>query len=393
MLVSVPPRHSKTETVLHAIAYQLARDPKTRIGYCTYSASLARAKSRLAQGYALNSGVTLSSRAASRWETTAGGFVLAVGIGGSLTGEGLDLLIVDDPFKNREQAESPLIRAKVYDWLSSTANTRLEPNGAAFVLHTRWHTDDLIGRLIKEEKGYDVLNLPAISQEGKALWPSRWSVEELLRKQSQDITDYDWQSLYLGNPRPKEGLVFKRLESRHIVPHSKLVEQFKLGGRGWKFRVHAGKDFGHTDPGCLIWGGVTGDGVLVILGEVYASGILYDGEGWVRIVREASSAHNISTIAADPSGAGNIRLLRKGLDGSAVVIGADNSITDGLNAINSYLQRTRADGSPCVLISDACKNLVREMQSYQYASGSELPLPGKDHAIDALRYLVRSFNR
>lgn len=147
--VSVPPRHGKTETVLHGIAWLLARHPGWRIAYVSYAADIARSKSRQARDYALRAGVRLrdDSAALHEWGTREGGGLLATGIGGPLTGHGVRALFVDDPHKNRADADSPTSRENVFNWFTSTAMTRVEPGGSVGVVHTRWHPADLIGRL------------------------------------------------------------------------------------------------------------------------------------------------------------------------------------------------------------------------------------------------------
>jgi predicted phage terminase large subunit-like protein len=210
-LVSVPPRHGKTETILHAIARYLARNPTRTVGYATYSYNLAKSKSRSARDYARRAGVQIRDDAdsLSEWRTTLGGGLLAAGVGGTWTGHGVDVLIVDDPIKNREDAESRVVREKVFDWLTSTALTRVEPGGAVIVNMARWHADDLIGRLARDQAAlWEVLNLPALDEEGDALWPEQWSAEALAEKRAE-IGEYDFASLYLGSPRVRGTNVFR----------------------------------------------------------------------------------------------------------------------------------------------------------------------------------------
>lgn len=219
--ISVPPRHGKTELLLHGIAWTLKHTPAREIGYVSYEASIARAKSRLARDYAGTAGVTLRDDANSlhEWLTPAGGGLRSGGIGGPLTGHGFGILVIDDPTKNREEAESHLIREKNWDWLTSTALTRLEPTGSVLIVHTRWHEDDLIGRCMREAEKYvesggeeghpwEYVNLQAISdQTGDALWPKRWPREVLLKRRKA-IGEYDWASLFQGEPRAKGGHIF-----------------------------------------------------------------------------------------------------------------------------------------------------------------------------------------
>lgn len=216
--VSVPPRHGKTELLLHAIAWWLSRHPEQICTYISYAAEFAQRKSKRAMELARKAKVPLAGdiQRASYWQTGVGtGGMMATGIGGIITGEGSNLMIIDDPTKNREEAESVTIRNKNWDWFTSTAMTRVEPGGSVIVVHTRWHDDDLIGRLAKD-RGWEYVNLPAIAQKndplgrrpGATLWPSRWPLKEL-KARRQEVGEYDWASMFQGMPRPKGGRLFK----------------------------------------------------------------------------------------------------------------------------------------------------------------------------------------
>lgn len=229
--IAVPPRHSKTETLVHSVPWRLLRDPTCEIAYCTYEANLAYSKSRRMREIAQQVGVKLkkASQGVQEWQTAEGGRLIATGVGGPLTGRGAKLLIIDDPLKNREEAESTVIRQKIWDWFTSTALTRVEPGGSVIVCHTRWHDDDLIGRIKREFAGEDAgpkwthIAMPAVAEtlesltvngetvetvHRRALWPSRWSLPELDKKRKL-VGEYDWSALYQGEPRPKGGRLFQ----------------------------------------------------------------------------------------------------------------------------------------------------------------------------------------
>jgi predicted phage terminase large subunit-like protein len=224
IVVSTPPRHGKTETVLHFIAWVLAHDPTVTIAYVTYQEALALSKSRKALAYARAAGVEIASSALHEWRTLQGGGLLATGIGGPLTGQGVQILIVDDPVKNRVAAESPAQREHTWEWFNDVAFTRIEPGGSCAVIQTRWHDDDLAGRLIKMSKGQSAgedadasttgravwrnIHMPAINEQGVALWPERWSLADLAAKRGQ-VGEYAWASLYQGSPVPRGMSLFK----------------------------------------------------------------------------------------------------------------------------------------------------------------------------------------
>jgi predicted phage terminase large subunit-like protein len=213
-ILNAPPRHAKTELLLHFVAWFVRRNPRKTVGYVTYSGDLAHSKSRLARDYARRAGVVIRDDADTmhEWRTPEGGGCLAAGAQGSWTGQGVDVLLIDDPYKDRRDAESPLIRARVVQFYQSVANTRIEPGGSIFVTHTRWHERDLSGWIKAEsEDGADYgdpINLPALDAAGVALWPARWSADDLEKKR-RGVGPYDWAALYLGAPIPKGGQVFR----------------------------------------------------------------------------------------------------------------------------------------------------------------------------------------
>lgn len=200
-----PPRHGKTDTVLRFIAWCIWQNPKIRIAYCTYGADLSHEKARVARDLAVELGVKLKAERVDRWQTTAGGGMWSVGVGGPLTGKGFDIVIIDDPFKNRVESESPTYRDRVREWFRAVARTRLEPGGSVIVFATRWHPDDLSGTLIRE--GFKNLHLPAINDDGEALWPERFDIDAL-REIEREVHAYTWESLYQGRPRPRGSTVF-----------------------------------------------------------------------------------------------------------------------------------------------------------------------------------------
>jgi len=211
---SAPPRHAKTESVLHVPTFALRRKPELTLSYSTYADRLSRSKSRKARRLAHAAGIETTG-SVNEWRTEEGGGLLAGGVGGPLTGHGVDIGIVDDPIKNRAEAESEVKRAGLLDWMRDVLMTRIEPGGSIFVFMTRWHPDDLIGTLVDE--GFDYINLPAVSDEGAPLWPERWPLQEL-RKKEEGAGAYTWASLYQGQPRPRGSRVFNDVHNYSALP-------------------------------------------------------------------------------------------------------------------------------------------------------------------------------
>lgn len=218
VFLTMPPRHGKTETVKHGIARLLLIDPSRRVGYISYASRLAEKKSREIRTLYQRAGGKLAPDAFARsdWRTGVGdGGLWAAGTQGSLTGEGFDLLVIDDPIQGRAQAESGIEREKLWDWFNDVAFTRLEPDGSILVVHTRWHIDDLGGRLIRD--GWTHIHLPAIDAHGRALWPKRYDIDKLTRIRRQQ-GEYAWKSLYMGQPYARGGRLFGDPQFFDVLP-------------------------------------------------------------------------------------------------------------------------------------------------------------------------------
>lgn len=210
IVVATPPRHGKTETLLHFIVWCLKQRPEWTFGYASYAEDIAYAKARTALDLAKQQDdIELRTTSLGEWRTTKRGGMLTRGIGGGLTGMGINVGIVDDPVKDRLQAESVVYRERTWAWFTDVFLTRIEPGGSVIVNMARWHPDDLAGRLVRE-KGWEYLRLPAFSGDEKnptALWPHRWTVA-LLSELKRMLGAYGWESLYQGNPRPRDGKLF-----------------------------------------------------------------------------------------------------------------------------------------------------------------------------------------
>jgi predicted phage terminase large subunit-like protein len=228
-LVSVAPQHGKTDTILAGLARHIARRPWLRNGYATYGDRLARKKSRQCRDIALAAGVQLrdDAQAVNDWMTVEGGGLLATSSHGALTGNPIDgILVIDDPHKDRADAESALSRENIWDWYNSTAKVRCHPTASILVVHTRWHEDDMIGRLSKERtaderKVWEEINLAAIRDDGQPLWHRR--PLSFLEEQKRG-GEYDWWSLWMGSPRPRGSSVF-----RGVKFYDQLPVRYRIG--------------------------------------------------------------------------------------------------------------------------------------------------------------------
>lgn len=207
------------------LAYLTQRDPTRTHAYAAYGADLARSKSLKARKYAERAGVQTSGTFR-EWRTPEGGGLLASSIGGTLTGHGVDgLAVVDDPVKNKVEAESKNRRDAIHGWFTDVLETRLEPSSSVIVTMTRWHPDDLAGRLIADG-GWEHINLEAICETlddpngralGEALWSERWPIEELQKKKKR-APEHTWLALFQGRPRKRGGSVFRGAASYQQLP-------------------------------------------------------------------------------------------------------------------------------------------------------------------------------
>jgi predicted phage terminase large subunit-like protein len=208
-------------------SYFIGRDPSRRVITVCYGDALARkfgrANRRKIEEFGKDLfGVSVSSENASmnNWGIQGhDGGMISAGVGGPITGEGADLLIIDDPIKNREEAESVTYREKVWDEWQNTLLTRLHPGGAVIIIMTRWHQDDFVGRLLSLEPDiWTVVSLPAEAEEndplgrpvGAPLWPEHGFNAEWMSVTKEAVGTRAWTSLYQQKPSPQEGSILKR---------------------------------------------------------------------------------------------------------------------------------------------------------------------------------------
>jgi predicted phage terminase large subunit-like protein len=220
LMISCPPRHGKSESVtIRYPVWRMERDRKLRVCVGCYNQEFAarfgRAARRAAAGRFPLSG---ERNAAQEWETPEGGMFRSCGVGSPPTGMGFELLVIDDPVRSAEEAESKAYRDRVWEWYSRDLYTRREPGCAVLLIQTRWHEDDLAGRILASESAgqWEVVNLPALAEaddalgreEGEALCPERFDREALLDIQ-RTMGGYGFEALYQGRPTPREGSFFK----------------------------------------------------------------------------------------------------------------------------------------------------------------------------------------
>ena len=229
LMVFMPPRHGKSMLISEYFpAWFLGRRPGKNVITSSYSAELAedfgrKVRNQLTdetwQAIFPHAQIDNRTASASRIDMMQGGSYMAVGVGGSATGRGAHLFLIDDPVKGREEADSETYRRRAKDWYASVAYTRLQRGGAIIVIMTRWHEDDLAGWILNEHQheGWEVLSLPAVADasdslgrnKNEALWPDAFPLETL-NTIKQTIGPREWLALYQQRPAPDEGAYFKR---------------------------------------------------------------------------------------------------------------------------------------------------------------------------------------
>lgn len=274
LMLMMPPRHGKSEIVSRRFpAYIFGRNPDISIIGASYSSDLSSRNNRDIQRIIDDdmyrnifpnttlSGKNLKPNAPGRYLRTSDIFEIvghkgtyrSAGVGGGITGMGGDILIVDDPLKDRAEADSPTIREKVYDWYTSTFYTRLSPGGGILIIMTRWHTDDLCGRLLQAMKAnegdnWEVIEFPAIAtkdeehrKQGEALHPERYPLEQLTKIKAA-IGTRDWEALYQQHPTVDGGTIIKE---NWIKTYTVLPADFDTIIQSWdmSFKDKTSSDF------------------------------------------------------------------------------------------------------------------------------------------------------
>lgn len=261
LMITMPPRHGKSMLASEFFpAWYIGRNPDHYVVTATYAQELAddfgrKVKNQIedAAYSAIFPGVSLAddSKSAKRFhiDGSLGGYehstgqrgaFYAVGVGGPLTGRGAHLLLIDDPVKNREDAESEVIRKKTKDWYTSTAYTRLMPGGRIVIIQTRWHEDDLAGWLQTEHghEGWVTLDLPAIDDDGNALWPEQYPIEAL-EQIRRALPPRDWSALYQQRPSPDSGDYFKK----------EWLHEYETAPPRAQMLIYGGSDYAVTADG------------------------------------------------------------------------------------------------------------------------------------------------
>ena len=391
LMVFMPPQHGKSELVSRRLpAYLLGIKPTLKVIGCSYSADLAGSFNRDVQriiddeAYAnvfpdttLNSSNVKTSAKGSYLRNSDifevvghKGFYKSVGLGGSLTGTPADIGIIDDPVKDAVEADSPTYRARAWDWFTNVFMTRLHNDSQILVTQTRWHDDDLSGRIISKmnkDNDWTILSLPAICdgrsdidprQVGEALWPEKHSLKRL--KEVEDSNPRAFHALYQQDPQPfKGGMVFPN---------------WQIGTYEGKAKVAFGLDFGYSpDPLALIEVAIQGNS-LYLKEHLYKQKMEVDD--MQRIIPEIIP-RGVEVFCDHRQELINM-LFKRNVNAKQATKGKD-SIDLGIKTIQKFT----------IFVHPDSHNLKRELKAYRYKEDKDgNPIGGKysesmNHLIDS----------
>ena len=242
IVINMAPRHTKSEFASYLLpSWMIGKNPKLKIIQATHTTELAvrfgrKAKNLIdSQEYQkiFQTKLREDSKAAGRWETNEGGEYFAAGVGGSITGRGADLLIIDDPHSEQDALNTNALE-RTWEWYTSGPRQRLQPGGIIVVVMTRWNTKDLTGKLINAQKEtkadqWEVIEFPAILPNEKPLWPEYWKLEELEGVKA-GLPIGKWNAQYQQNPTAEEGSIIKRewwqLWDKDLPPLHHVIQSY-----------------------------------------------------------------------------------------------------------------------------------------------------------------------
>lgn len=255
-MLLLPPRHGKSELASKRFpAFCLGQRPGLQFISASATAGLAEDFGREVRniiGSEEYSRVfprtTLAedSQAKGKWNTSASGVYYAVGVGGAVIGRGADIFLIDDPYSTMEDAQSENTRKKVWEWYTGSVYNRLQPGGSIVLINHRMHEDDLTGALLNQQAAggdeWQVVELPAINDDGGALWPEAYPIETLRQIQRNTLPRY-WSALYQQKPAPDEGDYFKREWFRWYTEAPKHLRaygasDYAVTAKGGDYTVH-----------------------------------------------------------------------------------------------------------------------------------------------------------
>jgi hypothetical protein len=390
LMVFMPPQHGKSELTTRRLpAYMVGLNPDLKIAICSYSATIASNFNRDVQRiiddapyYDIFPGTSLNENSAINPSKNTflrnsevfeiigrQGFVKTVGVGGSLTGTPVDIGIIDDPFKDREEAMSSRIRDKVYSWYTDVFKTRLHNKSQQLLVMTRWDQDDLAGRILKSEEGWQVVTFQAIKERetlgdpreiGQVLWPERHSLERILA--IKETSPFTFNSLYQQDPKPStEALVYPEWDE--YTDETPYIPVYGL-------------DFGFSNDPTAITQVKVHNKDMWIKEMLYKKGLTTPDLD-IEMSKVMNRAVRIGADSADPRSIEDLK--RRGWQVFPSKKGPD-SIVNGINWVKGFRLHIHKDSH----------NLKNELLNYQWlmydGKATNMPIDSHNHLMDSLRY-------
>lgn len=396
LMIFIPPRHGKSELASTRFpAWYLGRHPTKQVMACSYNDDLASDFGRKVRNLIADplfveifpeSGIDPKSSAATRFHTVKKGTYIAAGVGGPITGRGADILLIDDPVKNREEAYSETKRKSTWEWYQTDVFPRLQPNGSIILIMTRWHKSDLAGRILKDSgEQWTVLILPAIAEiddndrkQGDALWPEFYPIE-VLQNIKTEIGSMAFASLYQQRPSLEEGNIIQRSWIRHYdtLPKDTIMIQ------SWDM------SFKDTTSGSYVVGQVWAKkgAEYYLIDQIRKRMDFVDTLRAVRDMTNRWPEATLKLVEDKANGPAVISALKKEIHG-LVEVGPDGSKEARLSAVSPLFQA----GNVYIPHPDQCRwveDFTEELCSFPSVANDDQC----DAASQSLRYLMaRSHN-
>ncbi len=391
LMVQMPPGSAKSTygSVLFP-AWFMARCRRMQVIAVAHTASLAgyfgQGVRRVVEENAgwLGAGIAKQSKASSRFGLDSGSEYFAAGVRGPITGRRADLILIDDPVKSWAEAESQVARDALHDWYRGELTARLKPGGRIVLIMTRWHEDDLAGRLLEAEAGWKCLRLPAIAEAGdmlgreigEVLWPE-WQDAAAMARRRLEVGERAFAALYQQTPQPPAASLFKT-ERVRIVPE---VPDLRYCVRAWDLAASLPMAGRRPDYTVGLKLGVTQENLFVILDVVRFQGSAAQVEERIRETAHMDGAGVFISIPQDPGQAGvaQIAMLSRGLAGFRIMASPERE----QKLVRAMPAATQMDAGNLIMVAAPWNGpLLAELKAF--------PHDAKDDQVDALSRAVNT---
>ncbi len=391
LMVQMPPGSAKSTygSVLFP-AYFMAQKRRRQVIATAHTASLAnyfgqRVRQAMGEtGEWLGVGLAKEAKAASRFHLEGGAEYFATGVRGPITGRRADLIIIDDPVKSWAEAESQTARDALFDWYRGELSARLKPGGRVVLIMTRWHEDDLAGRMMAMDGGWSCLRLPALAEAddplgrtaGEVLWP-QWQGREEIERRRLEVGERAFAALYQQAPRPPEAALF-RTERVRILPEAGEVRQVI---RAWDLAASLPAPGRSPDYTVGLKLGETTEKLLVVLDVVRFQGSPAQVEVKIQETARLDGTNVTIALPQDPgqAGAAQIAMLTRSLAGYRLVTSQERNA----KVVRAMPAATQVDAGNLALLAGPWNDaLLAEMKAFPHGY--------KDDQIDALSRAVNT---